>query len=132
MWREYVEAKGYDKKDYYDSKLYIGISSYDNWCFADFAKTQKDAVEKYLIKTFGVIPRKVYSSSMPGMTVVFETADYERLGIKDKTPEIQSVIIELAKEYVTQKYCPMMCRFNVTVTHPDMSDYNGYFLARED
>ena len=132
LWREYVEAKGYDKNDYYDSKLYIGISSYDNKCFEDFAKNQKDAVERYLVNAYGVSPRKVYSSSMPGLIIVYETADYERLGLQEKTPAIQNAIIGLAKEYVTQKYGSLMCRLNVTVKHPDMTDYNGYFLSRED
>ena len=122
----------YDIDDCYDSKMYIGISSFDNSCFAEFAKTQKARVEEYFVNRFGVRPKKIYSSSLPGITVVYEMSDYKSLELADKTSDIQKDIIEIAKDYVDRKYGPLMCRLNVSIMHPKMDNYNSYGLSRED
>ena len=132
LWREYIESTGADIDDCYDSKMYIGISSFDNSCFAEFAKTQKARVEEYFVNRFGVRPKKIYSSSLPGITVVYEMSDYKSLELADKTPDIQKDIIEIAKDYVDRKYGPLMCRLNVSIMHPKMDNYNSYGLSRED
>ena len=132
LWREYLESSGSDKDECYDSKMYIGISSFDNSCYAEFAKTEKGRVEEYLVGCFGIKPKKIYSSSLPGITVVFETSDYMRLELADKTADIQKDIIEIAEDFVGRKYGPLMCRLNVSVMHPKMDNYNSYGLSRED
>ena len=134
LWREYLEAKGADLEEFYDTHMYIGASYYDKLCYADFAYGQKAKVQEYLRNTLGTAPRSVYASSMPGVNVVYETADFERMNLTDsnKYDKIKNGIIAMAREYVEGKFGTVEFHFDAKIWHPKMKGYNGYGLARED
>lgn len=134
LWREYLVAKGADLEACYDTKMYIGASYFDKHCYADFAYGQKDKVQDYLRNTLGTQPRNVYASSKPGVNIVYETEDYERmnLGDADKSDKVRNAITDMARTYVEDKFGPIEFHFDVAIWHPKMQGYNGYGLARED
>lgn len=119
--------------EYYDSKMYVGAERFETMCFSAFAYTQKEIVQDYLLKTLQTKPRDIFASSMPGVNIVYETADYERLNIEEKQEELSEKIKELAIDYV-HEIAPIVteCNLKVTFYHPKMENYNGYGLARQD
>ena len=134
VWFEYSSGKYVDYKEYYDSKMYIGTSCFDDECFTRFARENKQIIEQYLLKTLGKAPAKIYASSMPGINIVYSTADFELLNLKDdqKRNKACDGIIGLARESVGKEYGPLTCRLDIRFYHPEMKEYNGYGLSRED
>ncbi|MBO4449935.1 MAG: hypothetical protein J5777_05075 [Clostridiales bacterium] len=134
VWFDYVSAKYEDYKEYYDPQMYIGTHCFDDECYERFAREQKDLVERFLIRTLGKAPEKLYASGLPGFNIVYGTIDFWRLklGNDEVQSKIRDGIIELAKENVEKKYGPLTCNLDVRFYHPKMKGYNGYWLFRED
>jgi len=133
IWRFICVKHNLNLDEYYDSNMYVGAERFETMCFSAFAYTQKESVGDYLLKALQTKPRDIFASSMPGVNIVYETADYERLDLENKQEELSKKIKELAIEYV-YKIAPIVteCNLKVTFYHPKMKTYSGYGLARQD
>lgn len=133
VWHFICVKHNLNLDEYYDSKMYVGAGRFETMCFSAFAYTQKERVSDYLLKTLQIKPRDIFASSMPGVNIVYETADYERLNLEKKQEELSKKIKGLAIEYV-HEIAPIVteCNLEVTFYHPKMENYNGYGLARQD
>ena len=134
VWHEYLQSKNADMDECYDADMYIGASYYDKLCYCDFAYGQKEKVKEYLWASVGKTPRDLYASTLPGLNIVYETADFKKLKLNDpeRIEKIKNDIFNMAREFVEDNYGPAEFHFNVTVWHPKMQCYNGYGMARED
>ena len=133
LWLEYVSGKYEDYSEYYDPEMYIGVTCFDELCFERFAREEKQLVLKYLISTLGKAPEKIYASSEPGISIVYNTFDYLKLKLHKESVKAQVCdgIIDLAKEYAEKKYGRLECRLNVKIFHTRSKGYD-YYLTRED
>lgn len=133
IWHSICVKHSLNLDEYYDSKMYVGAERFETMCFSAFAYTQKEIVCYNLLETLQTKPRDIFASSMPGVNIVYETADYERLNLEEKTEELSEKIKELAINYV-HGISPIVteCNLKVTFYHPKMENYNGYGLARQD
>ena len=133
IWHFICVKHNLNLDEYYDPKMYVGAERFETMCFSAFAYTQKESVRDYLLKTLQTKPSDIFACSMPGVNIVYETADYERLNLAKKQEELSKKIKELAIEYV-HEIAPIVteCNLKVTFYHPKMENYNGYGLARQD
>ena len=94
---------------------------------------KKEDVNRYLIQRLKTGPKKIYAESSPGINIIYESDDYNRLNIDSLKDELKAHIIEMAKESI-ERSCGqgIECNLNVKFWHPLMKGYNGYWLARED
>lgn len=133
IWRSVCIKYGLRLAEYYDSRMYVGITRFETLCFSSFAYTKKEVVQEFLLHTLHIKPRNIYASSMPGINIVYETKDYKQLNIGEKQVWLANEIKELAIKYVSE-YTPMVkeCNLRITFYHPEMKTYNAYGLARQD
>ncbi len=133
IWYSICVKHNLNLDEYFDSKMYVGATRFETMCYSAFAYIQKEIVHDYLLKTLQTKPRDIFASSMPGVNIVYETEDYERLNIEEKTEELSEKIKELAINYVHGiSTIVTECNLKVTFYHPKMENYNGYGLARQD
>lgn len=132
VWLKVIRETGLSPENYYDNAMQIGTTNVDRRYYTEFARTQKAQIRDYLVKKLHTGPRDVYASSLPGVSIVYETDDYIRLKIDECQDELTEGIRKMAEEYVRKKYGYVPCVLSVWFYHPGMAGYNGYGLARED
>lgn len=132
-WKSVCMKYNMNLEEYYDSDMYVGVERFETRCFANFAYSQKDMVGDYLAKELGVRPKVIYSSSMPGINIVYDTLVYKMLQLDKKKDILSEKIKEMALQYV-REIVPTVseCHLKITFYHPKMKEYNGYGLARQD
>jgi len=132
-WKSVCIKYNVNLEEYYDPDMYVGVECFETRCFANFAYSQKEMVENYLVRALGVQPKEVLASSLPGINIVYETVDYLRLGLDKKKETLSEKIQEMALQYV-REIVPMVteCKLKITFYHPMMKEYNGYGLRRQD
>lgn len=133
LWLKYVTGKYEDYSEYYDPQMYIGVVCFDDLCYERFAREEKQLVLRYLMGALGKEPFKIYASSEPGISIVYNTFDYLRLKLNKASVKagIRDGVIDLAKEHVEKKYGQLECRLDVRIFHT-RSKANDYYLTRED
>lgn len=136
IWMNSIDPNDIHINEYFDPDMYIGVMRYEMECYWDYAINMKEEVKQVILQTLGIAPRKIYSSSAPSVNIVFETEDYNQHIVSAYEDTIRQKIRRLAKKYVDEKYggagLDIDCILNVNFWHPEMPNYNGYFLARQD
>ena len=133
IYRASLDRNDSEYSEYYDSKMYIGVSRYEEMCYSDYAYNHKNEVEHFLKTLLGKTPKSVYASSAPGLNIVYDTKVYHSLKLEDRKNEIQGKIRDMADAFVEGKYgLGIKIDFEVKLWHPQMQGYNGYGLARQD
>ena len=133
LWSDCVMDCHEEENGFFDDQMYIGVNRYETVCYARFAYDHKNEVNSYLVKRLNKAPRDIYASSAPGINIVYETNDYNDLGIENIKDELISNIIKMAKDSVRASIgCDVECSLSVKFWHPKMEGYHGYYLARQD
>ena len=136
IWMNSIDPNDTKINEYYDTDMYIGVVRYETKCYWDYAINKKDEARQIIIQTLGIEPSKIYSSSTPALNIVFKTEDYERHIVNAYEDIIRQKIQRFAKKYVNDKYggadLDIECTLKVNFWHPEMPNYNGYGLARQD
>lgn len=122
------------KEECYDKEMYIGVLSWDEFCYRDFVYNHKAQIQECIYEILSVNPSNIYASSLPGINIVYTTEDYRKYSIATYEEKIRERIIKLADDFVQKKYCEKLDngRFSVKVWNPDMQGYSAYGLARQD
>ena len=133
IWSDLLDDSLEEKEMFFDEDMYIGAGRYETLCYKSFAYDKKEDVNRYLIQRLKTGPKKIYAESSPGINIIYESDDYNRLNIDLLKDELKAHIIEMAKESI-ERSCGQGIECNLTVKfwHPLMKGYNGYWLARED
>lgn len=133
IWSETLYTDPGLKKAFFDPDMYIGTDRYETVCYSQFAYDHKNDVNAYLTEKLKKFPRSIYASKNPGINIVYETDDYDMLGIDEIKDELINDIIKMAKDSIREKLgCEIECSLSVKFWHPAMEGYNGYGLARQD
>ena len=128
-----LDATGFDREECYDPEMYVGVHCWDWFCYCDYVYGNKPEIEKLIFEILPVEAR-VYSASLPGVNIVYETEDYVNYKIEEYEERIKAAIIKAADEFVLDKYSESLSNegFYVGIWHPKKNGYNGYGIARQD
>lgn len=134
LWHDICVEMSLNLEQLYDEDMYIGVVQAEEIFYTYYARNCKQQVGAIVRNIIGCMPRDIYASSMPGVNLVFETADYQRFQVELKTKKLEEKIRESAKIVVQGLTggVEVPCTLQVCCYHPGMPTYNGYGLARED
>lgn len=126
LWQEITIPYGQDinRKKYCDSKMLVFGRSYEGACFYDLFSKRKGEIVTRIKELTGVTPRNFYPAH-EGVSVVFETNDYDKLDIERLQKEVYALACDYTKEEFHETMEP---RYYVRIYHPGMKDYNSYGL----
>lgn len=137
IWMNSIDPNETRINELYDPYMYVGVERFEMKCYWDYAINMKDEVQRVIVEKLKKAPRSIYSSSTPGLNIVYETEDYNQLNVNVYKYELSREIRKLAKKYVDEKFGSddigeIECILKVNFWHPGMPNYNGYGLARQD
>lgn len=123
-----------EKYECYDREMYVGVHSWDEYCYCDFVYNHKPEIQKGIYEILPVEPRYVWACSMPGVNIVYSTEDYVDHSIEKYEEWISKRILQMAEYFVLEKYGEKLDsrRFMVKVWNPDMPRYSAFGLSRQD
>ena len=135
IWRRVCIDNGVDTEQYCGIGAYVSVGRVEGIICNNVIRSSEciSAVEKAVVSLCGKRPRNVYCSSLPSYNIVFTAEDYISAGIDSKkdilSEKIRSIILPHFREICTYD---VDMPLSVSFWHPEMPNYNGYGLARQD
>ena len=136
IWRRVCIQHNVDTEQYCGVDIHISVVTVEH-LLCDHVLRRKECiaeVERYLARRCIRPVRNIYCSSSPAYNIVFTTENYAANNIENRkeqlSEEIRSIILPHFREACHGMELPFMLKVNFW--HPEMPNYNGYGLARQD
>lgn len=136
IWRSVCIKHDVDTEQYCGVDMHISVVTVEH-LLCDHVLRRKECiseVERYLARSCIRPVRNIYCSSSPAYNIVFTTENYAANNIENRkerlSAEIRSIILPYFREACHGTELPFMLKINFW--HPEMPNYNGYGLARQD
>lgn len=136
MWQKVCLAHNVDTEQYSGQHTHISVVTVEH-LKCDHVIRRRECiaeVERYLARSCIRPVRNIYCSSSPAYNIVFTTENYAANNIENRknqlSEDIRSIILPYFREACHGMELPFMLKVNFW--HPEMPNYNGYGLARQD
>lgn len=134
LWRQLCEQNACNTEAYYDKDMYIFLNNIQDTVFTRALRDCKQEIQQFLTRCLQMPIDKIYVNSQPSCNIVFASReDYRRSSVLFGKAEsgIRKIIYSRAEQLFKSGSLEENV-LQIVFWHPDMAEYNGYGLARED